>query len=89
MPKPAPGQSPLYSGTWDCLTKTLKLEGIKGLYKGKTIIPVAFVLKNVTNDELLLVWFQRNGSSDGKFIHSFGISHLPVLMMQCYYFRLA
>lgn len=30
-----PGQAPLYRGTWDCLTKTVKLEGVRGLYKGK------------------------------------------------------
>ena len=30
-----PGQAPLYRGTWDCLTKTIKNEGIRGLYKGK------------------------------------------------------
>lgn len=29
-----PGQAPLYRGTWDCLTKTIKHEGIRGLYKG-------------------------------------------------------
>ena len=34
MPTPQPGQSPLYRGTWDCFVKTLKLEGIRGLYKG-------------------------------------------------------
>lgn len=34
MPKPLPGQKPLYTGTWDCVTKTVKLEGAKGLYKG-------------------------------------------------------
>jgi len=34
MPRPAPGESPLYKGTWDCMTKTVKLEGVKGLFKG-------------------------------------------------------
>lgn len=34
MPVVGPGQSPLYSGTWDCLKKTVKLEGFRGLYKG-------------------------------------------------------
>ena len=34
MPHPAPGESPLYKGTWDCMTKTVKLEGVKGLFKG-------------------------------------------------------
>lgn len=34
MPKPAPGEAPLYTGTWDCAKKTLQLEGVRGLYKG-------------------------------------------------------
>ena len=34
MPRPAPGQSPLYSGTLDCAKKTLRHEGIRGFYKG-------------------------------------------------------
>jgi len=34
MPKVVPGQTPLYSGTWDCVKKTVKLEGFRGLYKG-------------------------------------------------------
>lgn len=34
MPKPAPGQSPLYKGTLDCAMKTIRKEGVLGLYKG-------------------------------------------------------
>lgn len=34
MPHPLPGQSPLYKGTYDCFIKTLRLEGVRGLYKG-------------------------------------------------------
>lgn len=34
MPKVLPGEKALYTGTWDCFTKTVKLEGAKGLYKG-------------------------------------------------------
>ncbi|XP_017475843.1 PREDICTED: congested-like trachea protein isoform X1 [Rhagoletis zephyria] len=34
MPRPAPGQQPLYKGTFDCAAKTIKNEGVKGLYKG-------------------------------------------------------
>ncbi|WAR25342.1 MCAT-like protein [Mya arenaria] len=34
MPKPLPGQSPLYKGTWDCAMQTIRKEGPKGLYKG-------------------------------------------------------
>lgn len=26
MPKPAPGETPLYKGTWDCLSKTVSKE---------------------------------------------------------------
>ena len=29
-----PGQSPLYSGAWDCAKKTVAKEGVRGLYKG-------------------------------------------------------
>ncbi|EDW87438.1 congested-like trachea protein [Drosophila teissieri] len=34
MPRPAPGEQPLYSGTFDCAAKTIKNEGVRGLYKG-------------------------------------------------------
>ncbi|BES89141.1 unnamed protein product [Nesidiocoris tenuis] len=34
MPVPGPGQTPLYSGTFDCAKKTIKQEGVRGLYKG-------------------------------------------------------
>lgn len=34
MPKPGAGIAPLYRGTWDCLTKTVRHEGFSGLYKG-------------------------------------------------------
>ncbi|XP_056645143.1 congested-like trachea protein [Diorhabda sublineata] len=34
MPIAQPGQVPLYSGTWDCMKKTVRYEGFKGLYKG-------------------------------------------------------
>lgn len=34
MPIPKPGEKPLYSGTLDCIKRTIKLEGVKGLYKG-------------------------------------------------------
>ncbi len=35
MPKPAPGEAPLYKGTVDCVLKTVRGEGVRGLYKGK------------------------------------------------------
>ena len=34
MPIPDAGKAPLYSGAVDCVIKTVKLEGIRGLYKG-------------------------------------------------------
>nr|XP_002119607.1 mitochondrial carnitine/acylcarnitine carrier protein-like [Ciona intestinalis] len=34
MPAPAPGQAPMFKGTWDCAVKTVRLEGFRGLYKG-------------------------------------------------------
>ncbi|XP_069142378.1 mitochondrial carnitine/acylcarnitine carrier protein-like [Argopecten irradians] len=34
MPKPGPGESPLYKGTLDCALKTVQKEGFFGLYKG-------------------------------------------------------
>ncbi|TRY56919.1 hypothetical protein DNTS_017078 [Danionella cerebrum] len=34
QPKPLPGGSPLYAGTFDCFRKTLAREGMRGLYKG-------------------------------------------------------
>ena len=35
MPKPKPGETPLYAGTLDCVKKTVKHEGVRGLYKGE------------------------------------------------------
>ena len=34
MPIPDAGKAPLYSGAVDCVVKTVKMEGIRGLYKG-------------------------------------------------------
>ena len=34
MPRPLPGQPPLYIGPLDCVRKTLKYEGIRGFFKG-------------------------------------------------------
>ncbi|XP_063218847.1 congested-like trachea protein [Bacillus rossius redtenbacheri] len=40
MPTPKNGVQPLYKGTWDCATKTVKNEGFTGLYKGMGV-PIA------------------------------------------------
>lgn len=34
MPKPKPGEAPLFTGTFDCFMKTVRKEGFFGLYKG-------------------------------------------------------
>lgn len=34
MPKPSPGQNPIYKGTIDCAMQTVRKEGFFGLYKG-------------------------------------------------------
>ncbi|CAL1539273.1 unnamed protein product [Lymnaea stagnalis] len=34
MPKALPGQPPMFTGTFDCLAKTVRKEGFFGLYKG-------------------------------------------------------
>ena len=37
MPKPTAGQAPKYKGTWDCFRKTVKIEGVRGLFKGNVL----------------------------------------------------
>jgi len=34
MPKPKPGEAPLYTGALDCTKKTIQRDGVFGLYKG-------------------------------------------------------
>ncbi|KAL9966783.1 hypothetical protein ACROYT_G024904 [Oculina patagonica] len=40
-PLPIPGEEPLFRGTLDCLVKTVRNEGVLGLFKG-LFTPVAF-----------------------------------------------
>ncbi len=34
QPHPLPGEKPLFTGTFDCFLKTIRNEGVTGLYKG-------------------------------------------------------
>lgn len=34
QPTPKPGEKPQFTGTWDCISKTIRNEGFFGLYKG-------------------------------------------------------
>ena len=43
MPLPGPGQSPMYTGAIDCVKKTVKNEGFRGLYKGKKILLLVLI----------------------------------------------
>lgn len=47
MPKPAPNESPLYKGTFDCAKKTISKEGFFGLYKGMFIVKTIYIYKFV------------------------------------------
>lgn len=34
MPKPAPGEPPMYTGVVDCVRKTIATQGLRGIYRG-------------------------------------------------------
>ena len=53
MPIPEAGQPPRYTGAADCVMKTVKLEGIKGLYKGMlyNLLPTSSQLSNILYDQ--------------------------------------
>ena len=56
MPIPELGQPPRYTGAVDCVVKTVKLEGLRGLYKGKFHIDCQYwlgyeQLKNIKDQE--------------------------------------
>lgn len=46
MPKPSPGEGPLYSGAWDCAKKSFSNGGIKVLYRGMSAPLSSVTLSN-------------------------------------------
>ncbi|KAF9435056.1 Mitochondrial carrier protein ymc2 [Entomortierella beljakovae] len=72
MPTPLPGQAPLYTGTLDCVKKTLSKEGIKGFYKG-TSTPLVGVgacvsVQFVTLEAVKRYYNTQNGPSANGFL---------------------
>ncbi|KAK7866013.1 hypothetical protein R5R35_008528 [Gryllus longicercus] len=82
MPKPRPGEKPLYTGTLDCAKKTLAAEGIRGLYKGMgapfvIVVPIFSIrffgfgiakkIQNYQNAPLSLPQLYGTGALSGLF----------------------
>lgn len=76
MPKPAPGQPPLFKGTWDCARKTVAKEGVLGLYKG-----MAAPLTGVA-PIFAMSFF---GFGVGKRLQQSGDSNEPLTPLQLFY----
>lgn len=72
MPAPLPGQAPLYSGTLDCVKKTLSKEGIKGFYKGTTTplvgVGACVSIQFVTLQAMKRYYNEKNGPNANGFL---------------------
>ncbi|KAF9207112.1 Mitochondrial carrier protein ymc2 [Haplosporangium sp. Z 27] len=72
MPAPLPGQAPLYTGTLDCVKKTLSKEGIKGFYKGTTTplvgVGACVSIQFVTLQAMKRYYNNQNGPSANGFL---------------------
>ncbi|KAG0212784.1 Mitochondrial carrier protein ymc2 [Mortierella sp. GBA30] len=72
MPTPLPGQAPLYTGTLDCVKKTLSKEGFKGFYKGTTTplvgVGACVSIQFVTLQAMKRYYNDQNGPSANGFL---------------------
>ncbi|KAF8926605.1 mitochondrial carrier domain-containing protein [Dissophora ornata] len=72
MPAPLPGQAPLYTGTLDCVKKTLAKEGVKGFYKGTTTplvgVGACVSIQFVTLQAMKRYYTDKNGPSANGFL---------------------
>ncbi|KAG0291617.1 Mitochondrial carrier protein ymc2 [Dissophora globulifera] len=72
MPAPLPGQAPLYTGTLDCVKKTLSKEGFRGFYKGTTTplvgVGACVSIQFVTLQAMKRYYSELNGPSAQGFL---------------------
>ncbi|KAF9274973.1 Mitochondrial carrier protein ymc2 [Mortierella alpina] len=72
MPAPLPGQAPLYTGTLDCVKKTLAKEGFKGFYKGTTTplvgVGACVSIQFVTLQAMKRYYNNQNGPASNGFL---------------------
>ncbi|KAF9938021.1 Mitochondrial carrier protein ymc2 [Modicella reniformis] len=72
MPAPLPGQAPKYSGTLDCVKKTLSKEGIRGFYKGTTTplvgVGACVSIQFVTLQAMKRYYSDKNGPNANGFL---------------------
>ena len=59
MPIPDTGKAPLYSGAVDCVVKTVKMEGIRGLYKGNVHQPRLYSPSKIIFYEIFIDMFSN------------------------------